>query len=172
MAFANIVNQADEIGKAGRESGRQATTARKQQTNVAAATPSFDFTVEAKKVKLNYQNLKQVRVNYYLMDIELLFSRNPFVQGEAKQFSNILPNHTQTIKLPAKGATFEFPLPREAGQQQRAGRNRRRAGRPIAGLLLQRAGRADGRKLRPSAGDAATRTARRCRRCTSRSTPG
>ncbi|HEV3417892.1 MAG TPA: hypothetical protein VG056_13785, partial [Pirellulales bacterium] len=110
LAFANIVNQADEIGKAEiKVADKEDRT--QTQTKEAAVTPSFDFTVEAKKVKLNFQNLKQVRVNYYQMDIELLFSRNPFVQGEAKQFSNILPNQTETIDLPADTASFEFPLP-------------------------------------------------------------
>ena len=109
-AFANIVNQADEIGKQSvkvvdKEDRTQVQTAQ------AASTPSFDFTVEAKQVKINYQNLKTVQVNYYQMDIELLFSRNPFVQGEAKQFSNILPNQSETIKLPAGATNFEFPLP-------------------------------------------------------------
>ena len=45
------------------------------------------------------------------MDIELLFSRNPFVQGDSKQFSNILPNQTQKIKLPAGATNYEFLLP-------------------------------------------------------------
>ncbi|HEX3999781.1 MAG TPA: hypothetical protein VHX65_14620 [Pirellulales bacterium] len=109
-AFANIVSQADEIGKPtvqviDKEDRTQVQTAQ------AASTPSFDFTVEARHVKINYQNLQTVRVNYYLMDIELLFSRNPFVQGEAKQFSNILPNQSETVKLPAGATNFEFPLP-------------------------------------------------------------
>src|SRR5256885_467173 len=45
------------------------------------------------------------------MDIELLFSGSPFVQGDSKQFANIQPNLMQTITLPAKESTFEFPLP-------------------------------------------------------------
>ena len=92
-AFANIVNQADEIGKpAQKVADKEDRT--QVQTAQAAKTPSFDFAVEARQVKINYQNLKSVRVNYYLMDIELLFSRNPFVQGNDKQFSNILPNQS------------------------------------------------------------------------------
>jgi hypothetical protein len=67
--------------------------------------------VEAKKVTLNYQNLKQVQVNYYLMDIELLFSRNPFVQQYSSQFSHILPNQVQTLDLPADRPSQSFPLP-------------------------------------------------------------
>jgi hypothetical protein len=83
------------------------------QTRLAASEPSFDFQVESKKITLNYQNLKQVRVNYYLMDIELLFSRNPFVQQYSSQFSSIRPNLTQTVDLPPKQATTTFELPRQ-----------------------------------------------------------
>jgi hypothetical protein len=109
-AFANIVNQVDEIDRQAVKVGDKEDRTQVQGSQ-AAATPSFEFTVEAKQVKINFQNLQQVRVNYYQMDIELLFSRNPFVQGEARQFSNILPNETQTIELPAKTTQFEFPLP-------------------------------------------------------------
>ena len=109
-AFANITNQVDEINRqAAKVADKEDRT--QIQASQAAATPSFEFTVEARQVKINYQNLKQVQVNYYQMDIELLFSRNPFVQGESKQFSNILPNQTQTVELPAKATQFEFPLP-------------------------------------------------------------
>ncbi|HKD37081.1 MAG TPA: hypothetical protein VKB78_09780, partial [Pirellulales bacterium] len=109
-AFANIVNQVDEIGKAtvkvvDKEDRTQI------QAREASATPSFSFNVESKKVRIAYQNLKRVQVNYYQMDIELLFSRNPFVQGDSKQFANILPNQTETVDLPEKDSTFEFPLP-------------------------------------------------------------
>jgi len=68
-----------------------------QQTRLAAAQPSFDFTVESKKIVVKYQNLRQVRVNYYLMDVELLFSQNPFVKKYSGQFSHIRPNQTQKV---------------------------------------------------------------------------
>jgi hypothetical protein len=47
------------------------------------------------------------------MDIELLFSRNPFVQQHSSQFSQILPNLTDVVHLPGDARTFEFPLPKE-----------------------------------------------------------
>jgi len=83
------------------------------QTGLASTTPSFNLNVEAKKIHIDYQNLKQARVNFYLMDIELLFSRNPFVQQHTQQFSYILPNLTKTVELPAKSTTFEMPIPAE-----------------------------------------------------------
>ncbi len=84
-----------------------------QQTQLAATEPSFDFQVEAKAVKINYQNLAAIRVNYYLMDIELLFSRNPFVQQYSGQFSHIQPNATQTVELPKGQTKHAFELPKE-----------------------------------------------------------
>ncbi|MFV1966941.1 MAG: hypothetical protein ACC628_16060 [Pirellulaceae bacterium] len=83
------------------------------QTELAASEPGFDFQVEAKKVRIDYQNLEQVRVQYYLMDIELLFSRNPFVQQYSSQFSHIRPNLAQDVSLPGDANAFEFPLPEE-----------------------------------------------------------
>jgi hypothetical protein len=62
-------------------------------------------------VKLAYQNLTECRVNYYLMDIELLFSRNPFVGEYSGQFAYIRPNATEVVKLGAKKTAHTFELP-------------------------------------------------------------
>ncbi|MEX2214586.1 MAG: hypothetical protein WD768_10685, partial [Phycisphaeraceae bacterium] len=82
-----------------------------QQTALAATEPNFDFNVEAKKINITHQNLKQVRVNYYLMDVELLFSRNPFVQSFSGEFSYIKPNDSQVINLNDKATKTTINLP-------------------------------------------------------------
>ncbi len=83
------------------------------QTELAATETNFDFQVEAKKITVRYQNLNQVRINYYVMDIELLFSRNPFVQQYTGQFSTIRPNLTANLDLPADATSTEVDLPAE-----------------------------------------------------------
>jgi hypothetical protein len=111
-AFAAVTTQLDEID--GAAVNIVDTEDRTQiQTKLAATEPSFDFTVEAQQVVLNYQNLDQVAVNYYLMDIELLFSRNPFVQQYSGQFSYIRPNGTQIVKLPPQDKSTKFELPEQ-----------------------------------------------------------
>jgi hypothetical protein len=70
-----------------------------QQTQLAATEPNFDITVEAKQIQLNHQNLSAVQVNFYEIDVELLFSRNPFVQQFRGQFSSIKPNHSIEVAL-------------------------------------------------------------------------
>ena len=82
-------------------------------TQLAAADCSFDLEVEKKEVAIDFQNLEQITVNYYLMDIELLFSRNPFVQQYGSRFSNIRPNLTQKIDLPKDKAQITFELPKD-----------------------------------------------------------
>jgi hypothetical protein len=82
-----------------------------QQGALAATAPNLDFKVESRKITLNYQNVTEAHVNYYKMDIELMFSQNPFLGRFTGQFSSIRPNETATLKLdPAKNAqTFDLP---------------------------------------------------------------
>ena len=97
-AFASIKAQLDEIDGAGPK--KIDTDDRNQdQTQLAATNPNFDFNVEAKQLTINHQNLDEVKVSYYLMDVELLFSRNPFVQQFRGQFSLIQPNRVDTVAL-------------------------------------------------------------------------
>jgi len=110
VAFANVLTQLDEIeGKAPKVTDKEDRT--QLQTKLAATEPSFDFKVEEKKITINYQNVAECRVNYYLMDIELLFSRNPFVQEYSGQFAFIRPNETAVVTLPAGAAKHTFALP-------------------------------------------------------------
>ena len=111
-AFVSIDRQIDEIDS-GNSDVIDEKNRNQRQAELASTEPSFDLKVEAKKVRIEYQNLKRASVNYYLMDIELLFSRNPFVQGHSNQFSQILPNLTDTIPLAADQRSVEFPLPDE-----------------------------------------------------------
>ena len=109
-AFAAVLAQLDEIEGALPAVSDQESREQKQ-TEMAASEASFDFQVEAKTIVVNYQQLKSLEVHYYLMDIELLFSRNPFVQQYSGQFANIRPNVTQTVDLPADQSRHSFPLP-------------------------------------------------------------
>jgi hypothetical protein len=84
-----------------------------QQAEQAAREPSLDFFIEARQVTVNYRNLSAVTVNYYTMDVELLFSRNPFVQNDTEGFAMIRPNLTQEVALTADQTKLTFDLPAE-----------------------------------------------------------
>ncbi len=109
-AFAAIAQQLAEIA-GGANSVVDEKDRQQSQTQLAATEPGFDFQVEARQIRLNYQNLTHVRVNYYLMDIELLFSRNPFVQQYSGQFSTIQPNLSVEVELPQDKSSHQLDLP-------------------------------------------------------------
>lgn len=113
--FAEIASQIAEIeGKAPAAAPAPAEPGRDQQTDRAAsADPQFALKLEAGQVRLSYRNLGEVSVNYYPMDLEFLFSANPFVTQDTSRFRNIRPHRTETIALPAGQDTHSFPLPAE-----------------------------------------------------------
>ena len=62
---------------------------------------------------LSYRNLAAVQVNYYEMDLEFLFSANPFVSRGGGGFSVVRPNKSERLQLDAGGHEHTFRLPRE-----------------------------------------------------------
>lgn len=108
--FVAVTAQVDEIqGKAPAVVDPKDRT--QTQTQMAQAEPNFDFEAADGKIQLHYQNLTDCRINYYIMDIELLFSRNPFVKQVAGQFSYIKPNASVTVALPRDKERHVIPLP-------------------------------------------------------------
>lgn len=73
--------------------------------------PYFELTAVGREAELSFRNLDEVTVNYYEMDLEFLFSRQPFVSGGSGQFSLVQPNATETKELPEGGGALRFALP-------------------------------------------------------------
>lgn len=111
-AFKSVIDVLDEAeGK-----GAQAVDAedrRLAQAKAAANVPSFTMTVEKQTIDLSYQNLDAVTVNYYPMDVELLFSRNPFVRQTGGDSVTIKPHKSMVVKLDAAKAKLTIALPDE-----------------------------------------------------------
>ena len=47
--------------------------------------PQMDFTIDsqAKSILIDYINVGKVKVNYYLIDLEILYSKTPFISSDA-----------------------------------------------------------------------------------------
>ncbi|MCP4107944.1 MAG: hypothetical protein GY749_20765 [Desulfobacteraceae bacterium] len=108
--FKTIADQLDEL------EGKRSEIADKEDreqvhAKLADTEKSFDFSVESRLITINYRNMDSCRVNYYPMDIELLFSRNPFVRQQTDHFAFIRPNETAELILPADKTSFTYELP-------------------------------------------------------------
>ncbi len=114
LKFAQVLNQLDEL-EGGQAQASDQENRDQAQGALAATEPSLELLVEAGRIRLDYRNLREVNLAFYPMDIELLFSRSPFLQEGAAQFSSIRPVLSQTVPLPADRDTFSLDLPAQFG---------------------------------------------------------
>jgi hypothetical protein len=110
--FVQVLSQLDEIdggvaSKADQEKRDEA------QAALAASEPVLELQVEAGRIRLDTRNLKACTLNFYPMDIELLFSRSPFLQEGAAQFSYIRPMLSRVVEIPAGKKDLMVDLPEE-----------------------------------------------------------
>ncbi len=114
LLFADVSTQLEEIeGKDTKAEKGDKPDREKQQADLAATEPGFDFKVENKTIALTWKNLGEVTLNYYLMDPEFSFSSNPFVSQDAGRFSIIKPNKAATQTLPKDQTKLDLALPAE-----------------------------------------------------------
>ena len=71
------------------------TTARRA---LAAHEPGVEFTIDARTINMTRRNVETARVNYHLMDVELLFSRNLLCSSGRAVRVDQTRNFTQEIK--------------------------------------------------------------------------
>ena len=106
-AFAQIGKHLDEAE--GKAVPADAADRDRRQGALAATEPAVEVAVAGKEVRVTARNLPGVTVNYYLMDVELLFSRTPFVQQSGQSFAVIRPNKSVVVPVQADKAVVQVP---------------------------------------------------------------
>jgi hypothetical protein len=77
----------------------------------AVGESSFDFELIERQIKISWQNLKKVTVNYYKVDPEFMFSASPFAGQDASKLGIIRPAVSQGVELPADQQELVFAMP-------------------------------------------------------------
>lgn len=88
-----------------------ADSAMEQQTKLAESMPSLNATVELGKLAIEYRNLTEVTIQYHEMDVELLFSRDPFSGGSSAGHALVRPNQSEMVALPGDQTRVVHELP-------------------------------------------------------------
>ena len=111
--FELVIAQVDEAaGKAG-AAVLDPLDREQQQGELAAKSPSLELRIEGDALQLDHRNLAAATVNLYEIDLEVLFSRNPFAGSFAGQFGSIRPNRTLDVAFAADAASTRVPLPED-----------------------------------------------------------
>ncbi|CAG9311253.1 unnamed protein product [Blepharisma stoltei] len=74
------------------------------QAEAKDSEPSLMFTIERNEIKFYYQNVRSCIVKLYRVDLEVLFSKTPFLIGNTQNFGFVKPNYEFEIELPENGA--------------------------------------------------------------------
>ena len=110
--FADLTAQINEVQGAQPEVIKEGDREQEQQL-AAALEPSLSIGVEGVQATLDFQNVSEVTINYYEMDLEFLFSTNPFVSSGTSRFAIIQPNKAISMRLQGKRGAKVFQLPAE-----------------------------------------------------------
>ena len=71
---------------------------------------SLNMEVKDQNINIIYKNISEIKVKYYLIDVEILFSRSPFVKKTKIDFGFIKPQKIDTIKIEKKHSEDKYTL--------------------------------------------------------------
>lgn len=106
--FKNILSQIQEI-KGNEPNAIQTENRNETQNSLAAKEAIIEFEINKNTINAFVKNLDEVTVNYYPMDIELLFSRKPFIESGQSDFSIIKAKYTEQKKVTGSELNFDIP---------------------------------------------------------------
>jgi hypothetical protein len=82
-----------------------------QMDQLADTEPSFSFEFVDDQIRLEHKNIENAQVRFYPMEVELLFSRQPFAKNDADHFTLVSPDGEDAIKIGkgTKQTTYRLP---------------------------------------------------------------
>ena len=109
--FTQVVSQANEALGGEAAPGDNPRDREIQQEQLASTSPHLDLEIDAQEVAVSHRNLETATLNFYHMDLEFLFSANPFVESDTSRFRYVKPNHSQVLAFGKADAVERVPLP-------------------------------------------------------------
>lgn len=110
--FAAVVAMLDEVEGIGGTPSPDPDSRDARMGALAAQQPALDAGVEDGHLLLVHQNLASATLRFHRMDIELLFSRQPFLAAAGDRFAFVDPGATVELTLDPAGRT-RVALPAE-----------------------------------------------------------
>ncbi|MDB4962106.1 MAG: hypothetical protein JWP01_2105 [Myxococcales bacterium] len=80
-----------------------------QHAELASRQPTFDLALGREGIVIRSSHIAALELRFFEMDIELLFSRQPFVQSDVSRFSFIEPGHREHLEQLAPEQRVPWP---------------------------------------------------------------
>lgn len=98
--FIDIANQLAEFdGDEMIEDEMVKDSEKKTNAKNAEKEEIISMDLEGTKLNITYQNIKEIILYFYKVDLEILFSRNPFLSQNKDEFAFIKPSHSHKVTI-------------------------------------------------------------------------
>ena len=78
--------------------------------DIIESDQALSLDVKNKEINIFYKNISELEIKYYLIDIEILFSRSPFVQNTKVDFGFVKPIKIEKIKVNKESNENKYSL--------------------------------------------------------------
>lgn len=89
----------------------------RRQERAAEAQPEVIVRVEGDSLRIDHRNVSEVTLNLYGVDLELLFSKAPFVREDLQRMAMVRPTHRKQISLDNATGVARYPLEEDLSRQ-------------------------------------------------------
>lgn len=82
----------------------------RRQAESATATTDVRLRIEGDQLLIDYRNTKSVSLRFYGVDLELMFSKNPFVRDGLERLATVRPGKSEELVLSGNEGTAQYRL--------------------------------------------------------------
>ena len=82
----------------------------RRQAERAAAEPALQVVVDGDALRISHRNANEATINFYGVDLELLFSKTPFVRDDLARMATVRPARSETIALDQQDGIVTYRL--------------------------------------------------------------
>lgn len=97
--FIEMANQLAEFEESALIETAEEDKTKPSNTDKALKAPTFTAELENEKIKIVSQNVGSIRIDYFKVDLEVLFSLKPFGLEESKSYSHVKPFAQEQLTL-------------------------------------------------------------------------
>ena len=81
-----------------------------QMDQLADTEPTFSFEFLGDQIRIEHNNIEGARIRFYPMEVELLFSRQPFAKNDAEHFTLVSPDGEESLEIAEGEKKNHLPL--------------------------------------------------------------
>ena len=70
---------------------------KKDNAEKAKKAPEFNTSIEESSIKISSKRINSFLIKYYKIDVEILFSKDPFQKVKSKNYSHVLPFLSENV---------------------------------------------------------------------------